>query len=69
MEKSSKGIFYFLCNQMERLEGNAISVEELRAFSGATKQLNNLLRYELDRAKAIEKFSGIKIHEVETRRK
>lgn len=65
MEKSSKGIFEFLCNQMDKLDKKQISVEHLKAQSGSAKQLNNLLKYELDRAKAIKKFPEIQIRDIE----
>ncbi len=65
MEKSSKGIFEFLCNQMDKLDKKQINVEQLKAQSGSAKQLNNLLKYELDRAKAIQKFKDINIRDIE----
>jgi hypothetical protein len=66
MEKSSKGIFDFLCQQMEKLDKKMITVEHLKAQAGSAKQLNNLLKYELDRAKAIQKFKDINIREIES---
>ena len=66
MEKSSKGIFEFLCLQMEKLDKKLISVEHLKSQAGSAKQLNNLLKYELDRAKAIQKFKDINIREIES---
>lgn len=65
MEKSSKGIFEFLCQQMEKLDKQQINVEQLKAQTNSVKQLNNLLRYELDRAKAIKKIQGIEIRDIE----
>ena len=65
MEKTSKGIFEFLCLQMEKLDEKKITVEHLKAQAGTAKQLNNLLKYELDRAKAIQKFKDINIREIE----
>jgi hypothetical protein len=65
MEKTSKGIFEFLCSQMQKLDERKINVEQLKAQSGAAKQLNNLLKYELDRAKAVQKFKDISIREIE----
>lgn len=66
MERTSKGIFDFLCAQMEKLDKKQISVEALKAQGNTAKQLNNLLKYELDRAKAIKKFPDIIIREVES---
>lgn len=54
--ESSRGIFKHLCQQMDRLAKQAISVEEAKAQANLSKQANNLLRYELDRATAIVKF-------------
>ena len=65
MEHSSKGIFDFLCIQMDKLDKKMITVEHLKAHSGSAKQLNNLLKYELDRAKAVKKFPDIVIREIE----
>lgn len=65
MDRTSKGIFEFLCGQMEKLDKKQISVEHLKAQAGSAKQLNNLLKYELDRAKAIKKFPDIVIRDIE----
>jgi hypothetical protein len=65
MERTSKGIFEFLCIQMEKLDKKQISVEHLKAQAGSVKQLNNLLKYELDRAKAIKTHSDLNIREIE----
>ena len=65
MERTSRGVFDFLCSQMEKLDKKQITVEHLKAQAGSAKQLNNLLKYELDRAKAIKKFPDIQIREIE----
>lgn len=65
MERTTKGIFDFLCQQMDKLDKKQISVEHLKAQSGSAKQLNNLLKYELDRAKAIKKFPDLQIRDIE----
>jgi len=65
METNAKGIFKFLCEQMEKLEQKKITVEHLKAQAGSAKQLNNLLKYELDRAKAIKKFPDLTIRDIE----
>jgi hypothetical protein len=46
---------------MEKLDKKQITVEHLKAQANSAKQLNNLLMYELNKAKAIEKFKEIKI--------
>lgn len=45
-------------NTMMLLKAKAISVEEAKAQSNLLKQANNLLRYELDRAIAVQKFDN-----------
>lgn len=64
MEKSTNGIFIFLCEQMEKLDKKLISTEHLKQQANAAKQLNNVLKYELDKAKALEKFKDLKIKPV-----
>jgi hypothetical protein len=65
MERSSKGLFDFLCSQMEKLDKKQISIEHLKAQAAAGKQLNNVLMYELNRAKFVQKFPNAEIREVE----
>lgn len=52
-------------NVMMLLKSKAISVEEAKAQSNLLKQSNNLLRYELDRAIAVQKFESIDIRNIE----
>lgn len=52
-------------NTMMLLKSKAISVEEAKAQSNLIKQSNNLLRYELDRAIAEQKFENIEIRNIE----
>jgi hypothetical protein len=52
-------------NTMMLLKAKAVSVEEAKAQSNLLKQANNLLRYELDRAIAIQKFEHIEIRNIE----
>jgi len=52
-------------NMMMMLKAKVIGVEEVKAHANLLKQANNLLRYELDRAVAIQKFEGISIREIE----
>jgi hypothetical protein len=47
------------------LKGKAISVEEAKAQAHLLKQSNNILKYELDRAIAMQKFENIEIREIE----
>lgn len=62
---NSKELLKHSFNMMMLLKAKAINVEEAKAHSNLLKQSNNLLRYELDRAIAIEKFDNIKIREIE----
>jgi len=50
---------------MMLLKSKAISVEEAKAQANLIKQSNNLLRYELDRAIAVQKFEKIEIRNIE----
>lgn len=52
-------------NTMMLLKSKAISVEEAKAQSNLLKQSNNLLRYELDRAIAVQKFDKLEIRNIE----
>jgi len=44
-------------DQMEKLDKNEIDVEQAKAQSNLVKQANNILRYELDRAKTEMKIT------------
>ena len=50
---NSKSLFNFVCEQMELLSTDKITVEEAKAQANLCKQANNLLKYELDRAKTV----------------
>jgi signal transduction histidine kinase len=63
---SSKAIFEHLCDQMNKLNAKVITVDEAKEQSNLSKQANNILRYELDRAIATAKFGDkLKINEIE----
>lgn len=62
---SSKAIFEHLCEQMKKLSSKSISVEEAKAQANLAKQANNILKYELDRAIALQKFENIVIRNIE----
>jgi len=47
---NSKSLFAFVCDQMEQLQNESITVEQAKAQANLAKQANNLLKYELDRA-------------------
>lgn len=50
---NSKSLLAFCFNQMEKLDEGKINVETAREQSNLVKQANNLLKYELDRAKVL----------------
>ena len=52
-------------NTMMLLKAKAISVEEAKGQANLLKQSNNLLKYELDRAIATEKFENLEIRNIE----
>tara|TARA_R110002050_G_scaffold28435_1_gene73180 strand:- start:938 stop:1165 length:228 start_codon:yes stop_codon:yes gene_type:complete len=61
-----KCIFAHLCDQMDKLNSNVITVEEAKAQSNLAKQSNNLLKYELDKAIAKAKFGDeLKLNDIE----
>lgn len=55
MEKESKSsrVFEHVVDQMNRLKAKTISLEEAKIQANLSKQANNTLRYELDRAKTM----------------
>jgi hypothetical protein len=62
---NAKELLKHAFNTMMLLKSKAISVEEAKAQSNLLKQSNNLLRYELDRAIAVQKFDKLEIREIE----
>jgi hypothetical protein len=62
---NSKELLKHAFNMMMLLKQKLINVEEAKAHANLLKQSNNLLKYELDRAIAIQKFENIEIREIE----
>jgi hypothetical protein len=62
---NSRELLKHTFNLMMMLKAKVISVEEAKAQANLLKQSNNLLRYELDRAIAIQKFENIEIRDIE----
>lgn len=62
---NSKELLKHAFNMMMLLKQKAINVEEAKAQGNLLKQANNLLKYELDRAIAVQKFESIEIREIE----
>jgi hypothetical protein len=50
---------------MMLLKSKAIDVDEAKAQASLLKQSNNILKYELDRAIAQQKFENINIREID----
>lgn len=64
-QANTKELLRHAFNTMMLLKQKAISVEEAKAQSNLIKQSNNLLRYELDRAIAEQKFETLEIRDIE----
>lgn len=62
---NSKELLKHAFNMMMLLKSKAINVEEAKAHGNLLKQSNNLLKYELDRAVAIQKYENIEIRDIE----
>lgn len=54
---NNKQLLDFIFQQMENLSDKKISVQEAQAQANLAKQANNLLKYELDRAKTLMKLT------------
>lgn len=48
---NNKSMISFLFNQMDRLDKGEIDVQTAREQANLSKQVNNAMKYELDRAK------------------
>jgi len=73
--QNSKSLFHFLIDQMEKLDNQEISIEQAKAQANLSKQVNNILKYELERTKIqieVREFNmrtgaNIEIREVEAK--
>lgn len=61
---TTKDLMTHLCDQMKKLSVKVISADEAAAQMNLVKQANNLLKYELDKAKALQKYDGLQITEI-----
>ena len=59
---NAKSLFSHVCEQMRKLDNQEIKIEEAKEQANLVKQANNLLKYELDRAKIELKLSEHKLH-------
>lgn len=51
MPVNNKSMIAFLFNQMDKLDKDEIDVQKAREQANLSKQVNNAMKYELDRAK------------------
>jgi len=54
---NNKSLLHFIFDQMEKLDKGDISVDVAKSQAALSKQANNVLRYELDRANLMMKIS------------
>ena len=69
MEKqthTTKGLLKHTFEMMVKLKEKKISVEDAKAQANLIKQANNVFKYELDRAIAMEKYEKIEIRNIES---
>ena len=52
---NNKSLLHFIFDQMEKLDKDDITVEQAKAQANLSKQANNALKYELDRANTLIK--------------
>jgi hypothetical protein len=64
-EVSTKELLRHTFDTMMLLKSKAIDVDEAKAQANLLKQANNLFKYELDRACAIQKFENLEIRNIE----
>jgi len=62
---NSKQLLKHSFDTMMLLKAKAINVDEAKAQSNLLKQANNLLKYELERATAVQKFENLDIRNIE----
>jgi formyltetrahydrofolate synthetase len=65
VKANSKELLKHAFTMMQSLKEKTISVEEAKAHANLLKQSNNILKYELDRAVAIQKYENLEIREIE----
>lgn len=62
---TTKELLSHTFDMMYLMKQKAIGIEEGKAQANLIKQANNIFRYELDKAIAIQKFDGIKIESMD----
>lgn len=48
---NNKSVLHFLFDQMEKLDRKEINVDEAKAQAAIAKQVNNCMKYEVDRSR------------------
>jgi len=54
---NNKSLLHFLFDQMEKLDNGTIDINQANAQANLVRQANNLMRYELDKAKVLIQLS------------
>lgn len=70
---NNKSLLHFVFDQMEKLDKKEIDVQTAKAQADLAKQVNNMMKYELDRANMLIKLeahnkeykSDIKLRDIE----
>ncbi len=62
---NTKELFNHAFDVMKLLKAKAINPEEAKEHANLIKQANNLLKYELDKAKAYQKYENIEVKDIE----
>lgn len=72
---NNKSMIAFLFDQMEKLDKDQIDVQKAREQGNLAKQVNNAMKYELDRAKTLMELAqhnavfkdGVDLREIESK--
>lgn len=72
---NNKSMLHFICDQMEKLDNQVITIDAAKAQAALIKQANNCLMYELKRADIQMRLTehnaifkdGLKLREVEAK--
>jgi hypothetical protein len=54
---NNKSLLHFLFDQMEKLDNGTIDINQANTQANLVRQANNLMRYELDKAKVLIQLS------------
>jgi hypothetical protein len=67
MKSNTKTLLDHAFGIMQSLKDKKISVDDAKAQADLIKQSNNILKYELDRAVAFQKYETLEIRDIEMR--